>query len=141
MEPSDQGPTCQECGASLGAAVECAACLARPHGIELKVLPPSPGVATEAAEVRLVRQLKMPTVDHLVTEPSTETLPETMREVEQAVAEGDLSAADEMLESALATVLEGPGHQRRRPRFGFLPLVLWLWCGVLIILLALSLLV
>lgn len=123
-------------------AEDCQVCGARPHGIELKVLPASSGQSVGSATVKLVRQLKMPTVDHLVSDPCVEKLPEAMEEVEQAVEEGDLASADRLLDSALGAVLAGPGHDKRASGWSFvtlgLPLVLWLWCGILVVLLVLS---
>jgi hypothetical protein len=108
----------------------------------LKLLPalPADPEAARRPDVRLVRQLKVPTVDHLVADRSdmVEDLPEAMRSVEAALAEGDLAAADALLDRALGTVLAGPGHRRpRRRRLALLPLVLCVWCALLLFLLLL----
>ena len=138
MDRSDQGRVCPECGVTLREGSDCRICAEKPHGIGLKVLPTTPGEALGASQVKLVRRLKMSTVDRLAADPRVEKLPETLGEVEQALAAGDLAGADRILDAALGTVLQGPGHEKRTPGWGFLPLVLWIWCGILAVLLALS---
>ena len=115
-------------------------CSPSPHGIGLKVLPATPGEAGGEARVRLVRQLKMSAVDRLAADPRVEDLPDNMRQVEKALDEGDLNCADQILEAALGTILQGPGHDKRAARGVFLPVALWVWCGILAVLLVLSLL-
>ena len=115
-------------------------CSGTPDGIGLKVLPPTPGGAHGDAQVNLIRQLKMSTVDRLAADPRVENLPDSMRQVEKALDEGDLSCADHLLEAALGTMLQGPGHDKRAVGGGFLPAALWVWCGILAVLLVLSLL-
>lgn len=80
----------------------------------------------------------MSTVDRLLADPRVEKLPVTMRAAEQALDEGDLAGADRILDLALGTVLQGPGHDKRAAGWGFLPVVLWTWCGILTVLLTWS---
>jgi hypothetical protein len=105
------------------------------------VLPALAGGLTEVAETKLVRQLKIPTADRLASDPGVDRLPGVMEQAEQALDQDDLLVADQMLDAALAVVLMGPGHQKRASYWGLLPVVLWLWCGVLAVLLAFSFLV
>ena len=130
---------CPECGEAQRDRQECPACPANPHGIGLKVLPPTPGAALGEAQTKLIRQRKMSTVDRLAEDPRVENLPDNMREVEQALDQGDLDSADRILEAALGTVLQGPGHDKRAAAGGFLSVALWVWCGILAVLLILSL--
>ena len=141
MDRSEKGPVCPACGATSQASARCGVCSARSHGTELKVLPALAGGLSEAAEIKLVRQLKIATADRLASDPGVDRLPGVMKQAEQALDQDDLVAADQMLDAALAVVLMGPGHQRRASYWGLLPVVLWLWCGVLAVLLAFSFLV
>lgn len=101
------------------------------------MLPPGDGDgAADPPSIKLVRQLKTPTAQHLVTDPAemAEVLPDAMQSVEDAVASGDFASANELMDEALATVLAGPGHDRRPMTHGIVPLVLWMFCGMLLLL-------
>jgi hypothetical protein len=107
------------------------------------VLPREAEAPIEAPVVKLIRQLKMPTLDRLeldldLDSDATDRLPATMRSVEEALDRGDLPSADDGLDEAIGAVIAGPGHERRRRNWGVFAVVLWAWCGVLLLLFLLN---
>ena len=116
------GTACPACGASAG-------------GVVLTVLTGDAGPASAPAEVPIVRELKLPTLDHLDLDAVGwgDDLPRSVQAAEAALEEGDLAAADELLDRALGCVIAGPGHERRAPRYNLVAVALWVWCAVLLL--------
>ncbi|MCB9869500.1 MAG: hypothetical protein H6837_06565 [Planctomycetes bacterium] len=139
---SDKERSCPECGARLDGSNECAACGSATPGIELKVLPRLDRGEFGGAppEVRLVRELKVPTVEDLLADSDLDTLPGAMRAVEDAIDAGELQEADRRLDAALGSILSGPGYRPDADPWGVVPLVLWVWAVILVLLFLLSLL-
>lgn len=83
----------------------------------------------------------MPTVDELTlrAEDGAGELQGALAAVEQAISEGDLSAADERLEGALGQVLAGRGDDEEGRRFNLLAAILWIWSLILLLLFLVSL--
>ena len=104
-------------------------------GVVLTILRGDAGQTATPAEVPMVRELKLPTLDHpdLDATMLDDGLPKTAQAVEDALEEGDLLAADELLDRALGCVIAGPGHERRTRGVHLVPIVLWVWCAVLVL--------
>ncbi len=130
MDGAGENTRCTQCGAVRAGGEACATCGPPTRGVALTVLRGDDGPAASAAEVPLVRELKLPTLDHLdldAVEPA-ERLPHTAKAVEDALEGGDLAAADDLLDRVLASVIAGPGHERRARRWSPLSILLWAWC-------------
>ena len=143
MDGSEEASACAACGCDLDGASRCEVCGTGTQGVALTVLPREAEAPLEAPVVKLVRQLKMPTLDRLeldldLDSDATDRLPATMRSVEEALDRGDLPSADDGLDEAIGAVIAGPGHERRRRNWGVFTVVLWAWCGVLFLLFLLN---
>lgn len=104
---------------------------------ELRILPGGgPGGSGGPPPVRLLREFKGPTVRRLseASAQAIDRLPGQLRSVARALRSGDLAAAEERLERALGSLVEGPGHRPARllqpPLLAFL---LWLWLASLVV--------
>ena len=107
----------------------------------LPQLPGEPGL--DVPPVHLVRELKLPAMHRLVTDPGrvVEGLPDEMASMEADLASGDYEAAEQRIDAALGAVLAGPGHEKRSLRracarralwicvalTGLLCSIVWLW--------------
>lgn len=74
------------------------------------------GLEPQPAQVRLVREYKGPTVEAVLdaADGTVDRLPVRLRQMLDAVQRERLGEADEILDQALGTVHQGPGHRRRR---------------------------
>lgn len=95
--------------------------------------PDDPGLP----EVDLVREYKGPTVAQVLAAPPgvLDLLPGQVRSMEDALRASDLGEADRRLDRALGLLLRGPGHRSGRRTRMMVPMLLWLWFGVLLSLL------
>lgn len=84
-------------------------------------LPPDAGDAPPP--VRLRREFKGLTVADLQREDVARLLPGVLRSALSYIEAGDYAAAERALPGQLATVHDGPGHQRRARRAWVVPLV------------------
>jgi hypothetical protein len=143
MNGSDEGSACAACGGDLDGGSRCEVCGGRAGGVALTVLPRELGASVERPAVKLVRELKMPTLDRLDLDADgvLDRLPGAARSLAEAVADDDLAAADRALDDAIGAVIAGPGHvperTERRER-GVLATILWSWCVVLFLLFVLN---
>jgi len=134
MDVSGNLPSCPRCGEPLEKA-GCPRCDAVPAGVDLKVLKgdldrPAPA----ASDVRLVRQVKIPTVEALASEhEAVDRLPGKVRSVVAALDRGDLATADRLIDEAMGSLLQGPGYRHAHLRQRLLSVLLWLWCGILVL--------
>lgn len=139
MDASGDLASCPECGEPLVEG-SCSRCASRPggsgSGADLKVLKGDLSAGPRAqGDVRLVRQVKIPTVDALAAESlAVNRLPGKVDAMVAALDRGDLQAADRLMDEAMGSLLEGPGYQRKRFRRRLLAVVLWVWCGILVLL-------
>ncbi len=140
VEDSPKTPECPRCGAAAEAGA-CRQCGRRLGAIELKVVSqdgagPAPEEA-EPPEVDLIREYKGPTVDELLAAPPgvLDLLPGQVRSMEDALQASDLGEADRRMDRALGLLLRGPGHRTGRRPGMVVPMLLWLWFGVLLSLL------
>ncbi len=136
MEVSGDLPRCPKCGKPLddGSCSRCARQAAAP-GADLKVLKGDLGASGSASDVRLVRQVKIPTVDALAGgNDAVDRLPGKVTAMVAALDSGDLVAADRLIDEAMGSLLEGPGYRHIRFRRRLLTVVLWIWCGILVLL-------
>ena len=117
-----------------GSCSRCARRAAAP-GADLKVLKGDLGASGSASDVRLVRQVKIPTVDALAGgNEAVDRLPGKVDAMVAALDLGDLATADRLMDEAMGALLEGPGYQRAHFRRRLLTVVLWIWCGILVLL-------
>ncbi|MHC4514712.1 MAG: hypothetical protein ACYTGW_17085 [Planctomycetota bacterium] len=94
---------------------------------------------TAASDVRLVRQVKMPTVDALADDgEALDWLPGKVDAMGAAIDSGNLAAANRLMDEAMGSLLEGPGYQTSRSRRRLLAVVLCVWCGILVLLAVLA---
>ena len=136
MDVSGELPKCPECGEPVAdRALGCLHC--QPSGTDLKVLRgAASGREAVARDVRLVREVKMPSVDALAgASEGLDRLPGQVCAMEAAIGSGDLRAANRLMDDAMGSLLEGPGY---RPRRLPTPVVLWVWCGILVLLAVLA---
>ena len=133
---------CPECGASLDEHDACALCGVEVQSSSLKALPPLEEGSDSPPRVNLVRELKMPSVGHLVEGPDDQVLQlgDTLKSVEEAIEGGDLPAADEMLDGALGDALTGVAEDGRPWIESVIPFLLWVWCAILLMLFVVNLL-
>ena len=134
MDGSADLPRCSDCGEPLDAR-GCPRCRPQPDGIELKVLQGelAKAAAEPHADVRLVRQVKMPTVERLTGEgEALKRLPGQVDAMEEAVDTGDLEATNRLMDEAMGSLLRGPGYTRQPIRWR-LAVVLWTVCGILVL--------
>ena len=131
---ADRGETrdhCPRCGTARhgGPCTVCGARAAAPPG-PLVALPPGQGSPPGPSAVKLVREMKGPTVKDLMAAPDDvlEQLPGEVRAMADALNQGDLAEADLAMDRALGSLLRGPGYSRRRPSlsWSFLALVWFL---------------
>ncbi len=77
----------------------------------------------------------MPTVDALAGgNDAVDRLPGKVTAMVAALDSGDLAGADRLIDEAMGSLLEGPGYQHARFRRRLLTVVLWIWCGILVLL-------
>ena len=147
MDVSGDLPRCPECGEPMddGADRGCPHCKPTTDGTDvrsadLKVLRGEGSRDPVAAsDVRLVRQVKMPTVDALANDgDALDRLPSKVCAMEDAIGTGDLRAANRLMDDAMGSLLEGPGYRHGRSRRRLLAVVLWVWCGILVLLAVLA---
>ena len=141
----DEG-NCPDCGAGepVGSAPREAVLAAESEtgsgGSGLRVLPPAqPSGAPVRAEVRLVRELKGPTVRGLIgSSPAViQRLPGRMLGSLQALRRGDLADAEQRFDDAVGQILEGPWageHHRWRRRHVLWPSALLVLASILLVL-------
>ncbi len=146
MDVSGDLPRCPECGEPMERADRgCPHCKPSSdgtdvHSTDLKVLSGqrSGRDPVAARDVRLVRQVKMPTVDALADDGAAlDRLPSKVCAMEDAIGTGDLRAANRLMDDAMGSLLKGPGY-RGRSRRRLLPVVLWVCCGILVLLAVLA---
>ena len=133
---------CPECGASLREHDTCSYCGAMTRSPALKALPPLDEGFDNPPRVKLVRELKMPSIDHLVDGADAQALylEDALLSVEDAIGEGDLPVADRLLDGALGDARSGLVVAERRWRDNLIPFLLWVWCGILVLFFVASLL-
>jgi len=141
-DSSQQGKACPECGARL-LEETCSYCAMGSRDTTLQLvgdgLSKVPGGVSSS--VRLLRELKIPTVKGLLTSSSAELdlLPGKVRAVERAACAGKLEEADQRMDEAVGSMFLGPGSDRR-PAANLLSTVLWVWLAVLVLVFGLMLL-
>ena len=129
---ADRGETrshCPRCGTRRqeGDCPVCGSEAPSPPG-PLVALPPGEGSPARPSAVKLVREIKGPTVKDLMSAPDEvlEQLPGEVRAMADALSQGDLAEADLAMDRALGSLLRGPGYGKRSPSRSFLVLVWFL---------------
>ena len=141
MDVSGELPRCPECGEPMDDRAEgCLRCKPTRDGTDLTVVTgEASGREAVARDVRLVREVKMPTVDALAGGgDGLDRLPGQVCAMEAAIGGGDLRAANRLMDDAMGSLLEGPGYRRSRSRRLSPRVVLWVWCGILVLLAVLA---
>lgn len=133
---------CSRCGELLEAG-SCSRCVrtAPAAGADLKVLKGDldASVSVAASDVRLVREVKIPTVNALAgSDEAVERLPGNVDAMVAALDRGDLAAADRLMDEAMGSLLEGPGYRPSCLRRHLWAVVLLLWGGILVLALVLA---
>ena len=89
----------------------------RPVGLRAVPAVPDPGPPSPPPAVYLRRELKLPTVSHLLRDDdAVRRLPGQARSALRHLQHGDLAAAERVLPGEFGSVLQGPGGERRARR-------------------------
>ncbi len=99
------------------------------HLLLLRGQPPT----QEPQQIHLVRQLKLPTLEGLLgAKPATmDNLPGRVHALDDAIQAGNLGQADDLMDEIIGSLMQGPGSQQGRRRWGLVGILIWIWVACL----------